>query len=97
MQNTLIFLHGGSWRNHHSDGRALDKKEAERTVKEELTSSPIEYDLIGDGGHVYDSERCLFCNVNVYDNMIYGPYECTTREPLHYSTETPVRTYRNDY
>lgn len=39
--------------------------------------------------HVYDGERCIFCNVNTYDNGIYGPFECVDRaEPLSYSTES---------
>ncbi len=39
-------------------------------------------------GHIYEGERCLFCNVNVYDNMIYGPWQCVPHKPLTHTTET---------
>jgi hypothetical protein len=39
--------------------------------------------------HVYESERCVFCNSNVYDNMIYGDDGCIpNRAPMAYSTST---------
>lgn len=42
--------------------------------------------------HVYEGERCLFCNVNIYDQWIYGAEDesdCADREPMSYTTETP--------
>lgn len=39
-------------------------------------------------GHVFDGERCIHCNVNVYDDGIYGPFKCTEREPHVHTTET---------
>lgn len=38
--------------------------------------------------HVYDGERCVNCNVNVYDDGIYGPFPCVPHEPMRYSTQT---------
>lgn len=40
-------------------------------------------------GHVFDGERCIHCNVNTYDDTIYGPFPCVEREPMTYTTETP--------
>jgi hypothetical protein len=40
--------------------------------------------------HVYDGERCVFCNTNIYDEAIYGDTECVEHEPVKYTTETPV-------
>lgn len=50
--------------------------------------------MMSEGGHVYEGERCIFCNVNVYDNMIYNddapcPVVPGVDRPLyHYTTET---------
>lgn len=44
-----------------------------------------------DGGHIFDGERCIYCNVNTYDIGIYpdAPAICPVpREPLNYTTET---------
>jgi len=30
----------------------------------------------GRGGHWYHGERCVYCRVNYYDAMLYGPEEC---------------------
>lgn len=39
--------------------------------------------------HIYEGERCVFCNVNTYDDSIYGPFECADREePFIYTTQT---------
>lgn len=39
--------------------------------------------------HLYVGERCIYCDVNVYDNDIYGPFDCMwDREPMTYTTET---------
>lgn len=48
---------------------------------------------MGDGGHIFDGERCLFCNTNTYDIGLYpdAPEICPVqREPLRYSTQTPT-------
>ena len=48
--------------------------------------------------HVYVAERCVRCNSNVYDVMLYGPEACPGKqndEPISYTTETghePVTT-----
>lgn len=42
--------------------------------------------------HVYEGERCIYCNVNIYDQWIYGAEDesdCVDREPMVYTTETP--------
>jgi len=39
--------------------------------------------------HQYDGERCVNCNVNVYDEMMLGPSDCVPHEPMSYTTETP--------
>lgn len=44
--------------------------------------------VLSDYPHVYDGERCVNCNVNVYDNDIYGPYSCVPHKPMIYTTET---------
>lgn len=41
------------------------------------------------GGHVYDGERCIYCNVNAYDPGSETPCSVTDREGLTYRTETP--------
>lgn len=38
--------------------------------------------------HVFIASRCIFCNVNDLDEDMYGPFECTDREPLVYTTST---------
>jgi hypothetical protein len=40
--------------------------------------------------HIFDGERCVFCNVNIYDDMIYGPSDCVDHEPIRFTTETPA-------
>jgi len=45
--------------------------------------------------HVYDGERCIHCNVNIYDQWIYGAEDesdCIDREPMKYTTETSKET-----
>lgn len=43
--------------------------------------------------HMYDGERCVFCNVNIYDAYLYeDPERCIDREPVRYSTETKEET-----
>lgn len=69
-------------------GRVLDKKITVRTVMEELDSEVVFLSFESDP-HIYDGERCIFCNVNVYDEGMYGPDLCVPREPLLFSTETP--------
>lgn len=47
------------------------------------------------GTHVWnvnESERCLFCGVNIYDNDIYGPYACVERKPLIWTSETEKKS-----
>jgi hypothetical protein len=44
--------------------------------------------VLTDYPHVYDGERCVNCKVNVYDNDIYGPFECKSHEPMQYTTST---------
>ena len=39
--------------------------------------------------HIYEGERCIYCNSNVYDNMIYGDDGCVpNREMLKYTIES---------
>lgn len=38
--------------------------------------------------NVNGSNRCMFCGVNDLDDDIYGPYDCTPREPLVWISET---------
>lgn len=39
--------------------------------------------------HLFDGERCTFCMVNIYDDMLYGPDEPNCqREPIAYTTES---------
>lgn len=58
--------------------------------------APIPYDgdpVLHDGGHIFEGERCLYCNTNVYDIGIYpdAPATCPVpRPPLRFSTETPT-------
>lgn len=46
---------------------------------------------------VEECERCMFCGVNVYDDILYGPFECVDREPMTWRSEsgnnkdTPIR------
>lgn len=67
--------------------READKRDAKVEIEAETGTDeahrPAEIDP-----HVYDGERCLHCNVNVYDNMIYGPFECTRTTSISYTTET---------
>lgn len=40
-------------------------------------------------GHVYEGQRCIFCNVNELDVYVYeGLEECIEREPYVYQTST---------
>ena len=39
-------------------------------------------------GHVYDGERCMYCNVNCYDDWCYGPFECVEHGELVWRTES---------
>ena len=55
----------------------------------EHNNDPDQDSSVGYDPHVYDGERCINCTVNVYDDMIYGPFECVPREPMSYTTETP--------
>ena len=48
-------------------------------------------DLVYEGEHCYDGERCIHCGVNIYDEGIYGPSPCAPHEPVTYTTETPKR------
>ncbi|WP_311245393.1 MULTISPECIES: hypothetical protein [unclassified Microbacterium] len=44
--------------------------------------------LSGQLEHIYESERCVFCDTNVYDVGLPGvPAHCS-REPITYSTDT---------
>lgn len=50
--------------------------------------SPV---AIGASQHVFEGERCIYCNVNTYDNDLYSerPEVCPVEhEPLVYTTET---------
>lgn len=47
--------------------------------------------------YFFEGERCMYCNVNMYDAMIYDddPEDCPVeREPVKYTTETPAEENR---
>lgn len=57
------------------------------------TTEPLERPTHADKGegiarHVFAGERCIYCDVNVYDDDLYGPFECVEREPITYTTES---------
>lgn len=63
---------------------------ADSIAASEPTGDPV----IHDGGHVFDGERCAYCNVNTYDIGIYpdAPEVCPVpHEPMRYTTETPSK------
>ena len=70
-------------------GRVHEKIEVQEIVKDETDPTDESWDMSEIGGHVYDGERCLFCGVNIYDDAIYGPFECVKRPGYIYTTETP--------
>lgn len=39
--------------------------------------------------HMFDGERCIHCNVNVYDCSCENDECCNEREPIKYTSETP--------
>ena len=39
--------------------------------------------------HIYEGNRCLFCNVNDLDESMYGPFDCVVRGQYAYTSETP--------
>lgn len=41
--------------------------------------------------HIYEGERCIFCNVNALDDSIYGPFDCIERGQFVYTSETQAR------
>lgn len=40
--------------------------------------------------HVFEGERCIHCNVNVYDCDCENDECCNEREPMTYTSETPT-------
>lgn len=83
MQNRL----NAAWSNHGSTAsRTKEEQEARLEISAELSPEDPwgEHDP-----HVYDGERCIYCNTNVYDEMIYGPFDCLPdRDPHKHTTET---------
>uniref|UniRef100_A0AAU7J8K4 Uncharacterized protein n=2 Tax=unclassified bacterial viruses TaxID=12333 RepID=A0AAU7J8K4_9VIRU len=65
-----------------ADRQAARASLAEDSV-EDVQNTPFTYEP-----HVYEAERCINCNVNVYDNDMYGPFECVSRASVCYTTET---------
>lgn len=59
-----------------------------RLIEEE--GKDVDADILyGWDYHVYEGERCLHCNVNVYDDAIYGPFDCVADRPaVAWSTST---------
>lgn len=66
--------------------RRMERRELGLIVRNE--TGPDDHWLYYDP-HVYDGERCIFCNVNCYDDGIYGPFECVKHDGYIYTTETP--------
>lgn len=75
-------------RTARHSARQMEKRELDLLVREEAT--PDESWNMGIiGSHVYDGERCVFCNVNVYDPGSEEPCPVTDRKEFVYRTETP--------
>jgi hypothetical protein len=71
--------------------RVNSKVLALRLEKDAERKLPGETDDVLVDPHIYEGERCIFCNVNTYDDGIYGPFECITNRPLvQHQTETPT-------
>lgn len=58
----------------------------ETTLVAEVGASAVQYDY---QAHIYEDERCIFCNVNALDDSIYGPFDCIERGQFVYTSETP--------
>jgi hypothetical protein len=84
------------------DARPARRVDRSRAIAEQLERGRWDLDLgdleddepivvLHDGGHIFEAERCVYCNVNYLDIGIYpdAPEICPIpREPLNYSTET---------
>jgi hypothetical protein len=84
-------LRSSSAASPHQDGRTKRARTAGDALRAELAleeGTDFEYEVHLYDPHTYDGERCIFCNVNIYDDGIYGPFECVQREGYIYTTET---------
>lgn len=84
-------LRSSSAASPHLDGRTKRARTRGAALQAELaleTDHGFEYDISVYDPHIYDGERCIFCNVNCYDDAIYGPFDCIPREGYLYTTET---------
>jgi hypothetical protein len=72
--------------------KARQRRQAADDTREQMqtANTPDDTSLEAPGRHVYDGERCIFCNTNMYDDGIYGPFPCIEREPFVYTTSTPA-------
>lgn len=68
--------------------RTTRNTEAQRFNREAEEGSGNLFYTFGYDPHIYDGERCINCNVNCYDDAIYGPFECIAREPFVYTTSS---------
>ena len=56
-----------------------------------LGTDAIADDQGGFQAHIYEGNRCIFCNVSNLDDDIYGPFSCITRGQFMYTSETPQK------
>lgn len=91
LHRAMHGLRSSSAASPHQDGRTKRSRTAGDALRAELAlerDHGYEYDFLVYDPHVYDGERCIFCNVNCYDDGIYGPFDCVQHEGYIYSTET---------
>lgn len=67
--------------------KQIEKRQVQGEVLAETTEDLNDV-WYGVDPHIYECERCIFCGVNVYDQMCYGDTPCTPREPFAFTSET---------
>lgn len=91
LHQAMHGLRSSSATSPHQDRRMRRARTAGDALRAELaleTDHSFEYDFLTYDPHVYDGERCIFCDVNCYDEGLYGPRGCVPHDGYIYSTET---------
>lgn len=92
-------MNGGCLWCHTGDQKPLLRRRARRAATRDVNDrtndlSPAadeDFAPLGIDSHTYLGERCVRCNVNIYDAGIYGPADCPARDydyAISYSTTT---------
>ncbi len=75
-------------RTARHSARQMEKRELSLIVLAEI-SLDESWHMGIINGHIYDGERCIYCNANIYDPGSEEPCSVTDREPFIYTSETP--------